>query len=180
MDTGDFTFPATAAATSAPPEPGGPPACHLPFPKFASPVWLPPSPAAADDDAMASEEERPPREETAVVEAVGGGEAAAAGGEQTKEEDTMDLLWEDFNEELAALGPSPEESDAESEPPGRSSSLGCAPVLRPSARAGGAGHYRRRAGSWVLLMRIFRRLFVIDKTVAVPAAAGRHATTAAR
>ncbi|XP_062225692.1 uncharacterized protein LOC133924257 [Phragmites australis] len=157
---GDLTFPATAAT----PQPAGPgPLCRLSFAHLAaSPLWFPPSPT--DDDAMAEEEQRP---EAPKV----GGEAAA-----DEVEDRMDLLWEDFNEELGGSccdGLEPSSSDAESE---RFAPHGCAPVLRPSSRAGGAGHYRRRAGSWVLLMRIFRRLFVIDKTIS--AAARQHATRA--
>uniref|UniRef100_A0A0A9C176 Uncharacterized protein n=1 Tax=Arundo donax TaxID=35708 RepID=A0A0A9C176_ARUDO len=180
---GDFTFPATtAAAATTAPEPAGPgPRCRLRFPHVAAePLWFPPSPTAAD--AMAEEAEPRP------VAAKAGGEAASA---DEVVEDRMDLLWEDFNEELAlrragrgscsraaagGLEPS-SESDAESEPAGRAQ-YGCAPVLRPSSRAGGAGHYRRRAGSWVLLMRIFRRLFVIEKTIS--AAARQHATTSTR
>ena len=130
--------------------------------------------------------------------APGGDDVAAAVAAEA--EDRMDLLWEDFNEELAlarrrargrgggswrgrgdgqllvleAAGPWSSPSDAGSEPAGR---VGCAPVLRPSSRAaGGARHYRRRAGSWVLLVRIFRRLFVIDKTISV--ARQRSATRA--
>jgi len=112
-------------------------------------------------------------------------------------EDRMDLLWEDFNEELArsccrarAAGGGLQQardlwssgsSDAESSEP--AAARGCAPVLRPSSRAGGAvRHCRRRAGTWVLLMRIFRRLFVIEKTVSASAAAARrqHAAATAR
>ncbi|XP_004975664.1 vasodilator-stimulated phosphoprotein-like [Setaria italica] len=73
--------------------------------------------------------------------------------------------------------PSPP-SDAESEPAARA---GCAPVLRPSARAAaGARHCRRRAGTWVLLMRIFRRLFVIEKTISEAAVARQRSSTRAR
>ena len=182
----DFAFPATttaeAAATTAAPE-------ELPSPRSAaaSPPRLPPSPPAAAADAMAEEGPRAP----------GGDDVAAAVAAEA--EDRMDLLWEDFNEELALArrrargrgggsswrdrgdgllvleaGPWSSPSDAGSEPAGR---VGCAPVLRPSSRAaGGARHYRRRAGSWVLLMRIFRRLFVIDKTISV--ARQRSATRA--
>jgi hypothetical protein len=123
-----------------------------------------------------------------------GGDAAAV----AEVEDRMDLLWEDFNEELARGGRgsfrardaagglqqardlwSSGSSDAESssEP---AAARGCAPVLRPSSRATGAvRHCRRRAGTWVLLMRIFRRLFVIEKTVSASAAAARRQHAAA-
>ncbi|CAN6270143.1 unnamed protein product [Urochloa humidicola] len=84
----------------------------------------------------------------------------------------MDLLWEDFNEELSQAArrrararprgggggswrddplwseeqPSPA-SEAESEP-AAARVVGCGPVLRPSARAAaGARHCSRRAGS---------------------------------
>jgi len=117
-----------------------------------------------------------------------GGEAAAAAA-VAEVEDRMDLLWEDFNEELARAGGlqqardlcSSGSSDAESSEP--AAARGCAPVLRPSSRAAGAvRHCRRRAGTWVLLMRIFRRLFVIEKTVSASAAAARrqHAAATAR
>ncbi|KAL6885929.1 hypothetical protein ACP4OV_010190 [Aristida adscensionis] len=188
------TTTAAAGPTPAPAKPGGGPApCRLPLPQFAAPpIGLPHSPAspaaaAADDDGMAAEEEPPPPPPPPPPEqeAVDAGGEAAAEDDDPKEEDRMDLLWEDFNEELDAalrragpcsraaaaaaaryggLGPE-SESDMEFEPAMRSHH-GCVPVLRPSSRVGGAGHYRRRAGSWVLLMRIFRRLFVIDKTVA--------------
>ncbi|KAF0893141.1 hypothetical protein E2562_023175 [Oryza meyeriana var. granulata] len=121
------------------------------------------------------------------VDVDGGG-----GGGGADEEEKMDLLWENFNEELqqalhqrvgscrradarAAAGAagmelSPESSDAESESAAAlRGHFGCAPMmLRPSSRAGGY----RRTTSWVLLMKIFRRLFVIEKTIA--SASGRH------
>ncbi|PAN38209.1 hypothetical protein PAHAL_7G154700 [Panicum hallii] len=192
----DFAFPATttaAAATTTAPE-------EIPFPRFAAalPPRLPPSPPAAAADAMAEEGPRAPEMKAG---AGAGGDDAASAAAAAEVEDRMDLLWEDFNEELALArrrargrggswrergegllvleaGPWSEPSspsDAGSEPAGR---VGCAPVLRPSSRAaGGARHYRRRAGSWVLLMRIFRRLFVIDKTISV---ARQRSTTRAR
>lgn len=58
---------------------------------------------------------------------------------------------------------------------------GCAPtMLRASSRAGGAGQFcgagashrgRRRGGAaagWALLLRLFRRLFAVDRTAAPP------------
>uniref|UniRef100_A0A0A9HPY4 Uncharacterized protein n=1 Tax=Arundo donax TaxID=35708 RepID=A0A0A9HPY4_ARUDO len=192
---GDFTFPATttaAATAAAAPEPAGPgrPACRLRLPHFAgAPLWFPPhSPTAGDASMVAEEEPLPGAEEPPRPEKAGaGGEAPAPAPADEEVEDRMDLLWEDFNEELALRRRAgrgscsrgglevSSESDAESEPAG----CGCAPlVLRPSSRVGGAGQYRRRAGSWVLLMRIFRRLFVIEKTIS---AAGRqHAATSTR
>ncbi|XP_062185276.1 uncharacterized protein LOC133888903 [Phragmites australis] len=183
MDMGDFTFPATAAAASTP-EPAGPgPVRHRHFPHFAaSPLWFLHSPTAGH--AMADEE---PRQEKA---------GAGGGAVHELEEDRMDLLWEDFNEELALRGAggscsraalaaagdgldlssSSSCAESEPEPAGRVHVYGCAPVLRASSRAGGAGHYRRRTDSWVLLMRIFRRLFVIEKTFS--AAARKHPTRA--
>ncbi|RLM75185.1 vasodilator-stimulated phosphoprotein-like [Panicum miliaceum] len=196
----DFAFPATttaAAATAAE---------ELPFPRFAAaspPCFPPPAPALAEAGraaaaVMAEEGPRAPGKRTG---AGAGADDAASAAAAAEVEDRMDLLWEDFNEELALArrrargrggswrergegllvleaGPwsSPSSpSDAGSEPAGR---VGCAPVLRPSSRAaGGARHCRRRAGSWVLLMRIFRRLFVIDKTISV---ARQRSTTRAR
>uniref|UniRef100_A0A0A9D743 Uncharacterized protein n=1 Tax=Arundo donax TaxID=35708 RepID=A0A0A9D743_ARUDO len=77
-------------------------------------------------------------------------------------------------------------SDAESEETSASSPAraryGCAPtMLRVSSRAGGAGQFcsspRRRPGrgggaaaGWALLLRLFRRLFAVDK----PASSRRH------
>ncbi|XP_040379383.1 uncharacterized protein LOC121054244 [Oryza brachyantha] len=134
-----------------------------------------------------------------------GGDGGDGGADKDEEEEEkMDLLWEDFNEELqqalhqrvgscpradaraaaaaAGLELSPESSDAESEPAATPTAVlrlrghvGCAPMmLRPSSRAGGY----RRATSWVLLMKIFRRLFVIEKTVS--SASGRHGHAVAR
>jgi hypothetical protein len=177
LDMGDLNLvvpPDTTTTPEAAPEPSslaGPrlaaPRCRrVHFPDLvASPICLPPK---SDDHAMEEEAEPPPPPGPGKeMEAVALGEL----------EDRMDLLWEDFffNEELLAKrqaaggGSGPcysESSDGEESDsaPGRDALAACFPVLRPSARAGGAGHYRRRAGSWVLLMRIFRRLFVIDKT----------------
>lgn len=105
----------------------------------------------------------------------------------TDDEDKMDLLWEDFNEELLAMRraglhrhdlSSSDDGEEDSDSAAGRVPPGCFPVLRPAARAGLAGHYRRRAGTWVLLMRIFRRLFVIDKTItSSSSSAGRHAAT---
>lgn len=179
----DFTSPATSTAAAAtttttfePPAAAvvvaGPLSAaawrQLPFPRFAAatstapPCRSPPSPPAAaaalKRTAMAAARQGP-----------------AGAGADAAVEDRMDLLWEDFNEELArggfccraaaagggGGGPWPP-SDSESEP---AAARGCAPVLRPSSRAGAVRHCRRRAGTWALLMRIFRRLFVVEKTV---------------
>jgi hypothetical protein len=163
--------PDTTTTPAAAPEPSplaaGPRPAVPDFPDqlVASPICLPPK---SDDHAMAEEAEPPPTGPEKEMEAAALGEL----------EGRMDLLWEDFffNEELLAKrraagggsGPCyPQSSDGEESDsaPGRGALAACFPVLRPSPRAGGAGHYRRRAGSWVLLMRIFRSLFVIDKTV---------------
>lgn len=165
----DFTSPATSTAAAATTtfEPAaaavvvaGPLSAaawrQLPFPPFAAatstapPCRSPPSPPAAAAAALKR--------------------TAMAAARQAAVEDRMDLLWEDFNEELArGLWPESSDysSDAESEP---AAARGCAPALRPSSRAGAARHCRRRAGTWVLLIRIFRRLFVIEKTVAAATA----------
>jgi hypothetical protein len=198
----DFTFPATATAA----EPADTLCLHhhhhrrLPFPHFASsPLWFPdagvrvaPTPVAAvsrqtvDDDmeeqeatssdaGRRSDAEKGGREEYYDEEVhVLRGAGAGAG------EEKMDMLWENFNEELEALRRAgsyskatyglEELSDTESEAAERG--RGCAPMLRASSRAGGTGqYYRRTGGSWVLLMRIFKRLFVVEKTIS---AASRH------
>jgi hypothetical protein len=190
----DFTFPATATAA----EPVDTLCLHhhhhrrLPFPHFASsPLWFPdagvrvaPTPVDAesrrtvDDDmeeqaATSSDAEKGGREEYYDEEVnVWRGSGAGAG------EEKMDMLWENFNEELEALrragsyskAAACELSDTESEAAERG--RGCAPMLRASSRAGGTGqYYRRTGGSWVLLMRIFKRLFVVEKTIS---AASRH------
>jgi hypothetical protein len=170
----DLTFPATSTAPPEPPAavagplPAAAAACReLPSPRFAvvarspPPLSPPPPPAAAP----------PPVTSGGAPTLTAVAPPAGAGGDAT-EEDRMDLLWEDFNEELARAGscccraaagggPWPA-SDSESEP---AAARGCAPVLRPSSRAGAVRHCRRRAGTWALLMRIFRRLFVVEKTV---------------
>lgn len=170
----DFTSPAATSTAAAATTTFEPPAAavvvagplsaaawrQLPFPPFAAasstaptpPCRSPPSPPAAaaalKRTAMAAARQGP-----------------AGAGADAAVEDRMDLLWEDFNEELArGLWPESSDysSDAESEP---AAARGCAPVLRPSSRAGAVRHCRRRAGTWALLMRIFRRLFVVEKTV---------------
>jgi hypothetical protein len=87
------------------------------------------------------------------------------------------LLVPEGGRRLTRSEPSPPSSsssdDAESEHAARAA--GCAPVLRPSAR-----HCRRRAGTWVLLMRIFRRLFVIEKTISAAAVARQRSSSSAR
>ncbi|KAF8653171.1 hypothetical protein HU200_062620 [Digitaria exilis] len=72
-----------------------------------------------------------------------------------------------------------------SSPVERRRGYGCAPtMLRASSRAGGAGQFcggsprgsRRRRGAaagWALLLRLFRRLFAVDKA---PASSRGHAT----
>jgi hypothetical protein len=199
----DFTFPATATAA----EPADTLLLHhhhprrLPFPHFASsPLWFPdagvrvaPTPVAVvsrrtvDDDME--------EQEATSSDAGRRSDAERGGGEEDEDdevvdvlrgavggagEEKMDMLWENFNEELEALrhtGPCSkaawglqELSDTESEAAERG--RGCAPMLRASSRAGATGqYYRRTGGSWVLLMRIFKRLFVVEKTVS---AASRH------
>ncbi|KAK3144728.1 hypothetical protein QOZ80_4AG0317030 [Eleusine coracana subsp. coracana] len=173
---GDLTFsvPATATATTTPSTAAGPAGPRLRRrvhfrDLVASPdIWF--TPPAADGDAMATSEAEPPPS---------GPEEDKKKGDKEEEEERMDLLWEDFNEELRAMrrAGGPHELQSESSDDGDDSNpaaAGCFPVLRPAARAGGPGHYRRRAGTWVLLMRIFRRLFVVEKTITAPTAR-RHA-----
>lgn len=71
------------------------------------------------------------------------------------------------------LPPWDAESQATSSPAERGGLYGCAPtMLRASSRAGGAGQFcttsthsrLRRRGGWALLLRLFRRLFAVDKT----------------
>uniref|UniRef100_A0ACD5UAE9 Uncharacterized protein n=1 Tax=Avena sativa TaxID=4498 RepID=A0ACD5UAE9_AVESA len=187
----DFTFPATAVAA----EPADT-LClqrRLSFPHFASsPLWFPdagvrvaPTPAATgsrgtvDDDDMEEQEATSSGagRRSAAERGVGGGEDdddeavdVLRGSGAVLGEEKMDMLWENFNEELEALRRAGSyskaaESDTESEAE-EERGRGCAPVLRASSRAGGTGrYYRRTGGSWVLLMRIFKRLFVVEKTV---------------
>ncbi|KAM0855669.1 hypothetical protein ACQ4PT_049611 [Festuca glaucescens] len=166
----DFTFPATAAAA----EPADTLCLHhhhhrrLPFPHFASsPLWFPDAGVrVAPTPVAAKEEEKKMTTKWLTYCGAGAGE------------EKMDMLWENFNEELEALrragsyskAAACELSDTESEAAERG--RGYAPMLRASSRAGGTGqYYRRTGGSWVLLMRIFKRLFVVEKTVS---AASRH------
>ena len=191
----DFTFPTTAAAA----EHAEPLFLHhhhrlLPFPHFASsPLWFPSDGVAVTPvvavvsrrtvDGM--EEQEPTSSDSAAgrrSKGERGGEAdegvvvRAAGADG---EDKMDMLWENFNEELRRAGSCSktaacgldELSDTESEAGERG--RGCAPMLRASSRAGATGQYYRRSGSWVLLMRIFKRLFVVEKTT-ISAAHRRH------
>lgn len=182
----DFTFPATAAAA----EHAEPLFLHhhhrlLPFPHFASsPLWFPgdgvavtPVVAVVSRRTVDGMEEQEPTSSDAGRRAKGGeadeGVAVRAAGADG--EDKMDMLWENFNEELEALRRAgscskktaacglDELSDTESEAGERG--RGCAPMLWASSRAGGTGQYYRRSGSWVLLMRIFKRLFVVEKTI---------------
>lgn len=206
----DFTFPATAAPAESSSSPADTLCLHhhrhhslLPFPHFAnSPLWFPVDAAVAvappplmtsrTEDDMEEEEEQEP----AWADAEGGEGERGAGGEALDDikrgfvrggvegdQEKMDMLWENFNEELEALRRCSKqkaaacevESDTESEERGR----GCAPMpmLQASSRAGGTGQYYRRASSWVLLMRIFRRLFVVEKTFSSSAsssASARH------
>ena len=196
----DFTFPATAAAA----EPADTVCPHHhhrrhPFPHFSSsPLWFPLDAGLAVTPALAvlsrgpvddMEEQEPTSSSSAGRRSVDNAERGGGHGEEDDDdegvdvlrgagagEEKMDMLWENFNEELEALQRRAgscskaawglqELSDTESER-GRA---GCAPMLRASSRAGG---YRRTGGSWVLLMRIFKRLFVVEKTFS--AASGRH------
>ncbi|KAL5213611.1 hypothetical protein ABZP36_002763 [Zizania latifolia] len=130
-------------------------------------------PTSADAGSRREEEEEEGRAD--ATELLRGGAAAA------DDEEKMDLLWENFNEELAvqrhrvgsfprseaaapAAGLELSESDTESEPAALLRGHGCAPMLLASSRAGATGHYRRTS-SWLLLMKIFKRLFVIEKTI---------------
>ncbi|KAF0932181.1 hypothetical protein E2562_008712 [Oryza meyeriana var. granulata] len=107
------------------------------------------------------------------------------------DEERMDLLWEDFNDELLlqlrrqrAAGTSSADDDDRSSPPPQPPSdeeetsspaeqrYGCAPtMLRASSRAGAVGQFygrrgrgRSRATGWELLLRLFRKLFAVDKS----------------
>uniref|UniRef100_A0A0D9W567 Uncharacterized protein n=1 Tax=Leersia perrieri TaxID=77586 RepID=A0A0D9W567_9ORYZ len=180
----DFTFPTTASPELA----AEPLRLHRRLLHFAaSPLWFPSSAPPEFMDDREEEEGNSKMAETSEL---------LRGGDGDGEEEKMDMLWEDFNEELqqqvvkrvgscpmeaAAEGmevcsPGESASDAESEPAvmrrGGGGGGGCAPALmmRATSRAGGTGHYRRTT-SWVLLMKIFRRLFVIEKTIS---ASGRH------
>ncbi|KAJ1279492.1 hypothetical protein BS78_04G161000 [Paspalum vaginatum] len=94
----------------------------------------------------------------------------------------MDKLWESFNEDpdrwfLCDCSQSTDGAESEEgtcASPAARCGYGCAPaMLRASSRAGGAGQFCRRRGSprrrgaaagWALLLRLFRRLFTVDKT----------------
>ncbi|KAL5216767.1 hypothetical protein ABZP36_008168 [Zizania latifolia] len=197
MEEMDYlTFPTTAAAADTAEALR---LRHRPFP--ASPPWFPsfcpvaaaPVAAASKDvvqvamagdhddeeeveptsDAGSRREEEGEEGKAEAAEPLPGG--AAAGGGAADDEEKMDLLWENFNEELALhgrhrVGSCPRSGAAAAglelpEPAVLLRRHGCAPMLRASSRAAGTAQYYRRTSSWVLLIKIFRRLFVIEKTI---------------
>ncbi|KAG8082066.1 hypothetical protein GUJ93_ZPchr0014g47129 [Zizania palustris] len=186
MEEMDYlTFPTTAAADTAE-------ALRLrrrPFP--ASPPWFPSlfpvaaAPVTVESKDVDDEELEPTSDAGSRQEEGEEGKAEAAelsSGGAADEEEKMDLLWENFNEELALhgrhhVGSCPRSSAAAAgkelpEPAVLLRGHACTPMLRASSRAAGTAQYYRRTSSWVLLIKIFRRLFVIEKTIS---SASRHA-----
>jgi hypothetical protein len=168
----DFTFPTVAAPAPAPEERPDLEEVPLPGP-ITSPLW-PFSPSSNTKNAPKVEDEQDaPSTSTST-----GGRAQAV--RQHDAEDRMDLLWEDFNDDLKLpQRRRPDSSDTESE----EDTSGCAPttMLRASSRAGGAGQFCSRGGrpgrggrttGWTLLLRLFQRLFAVDRTP--PSRSPRH------
>ncbi|KAL5213273.1 hypothetical protein ABZP36_024120 [Zizania latifolia] len=198
----DFTFPTPAAAeaeAAASCQDGLdllwplPPGVHLAGACASSSLWpFSSSPSAAPPARETTEAEEAP----ASTRSGGGGQATVAVAQHERaaaaaDEERMDLLWEDFNDELllqlrrqraAAAGcpagtPTPSPGDGRSPPSDEETSMspgrlhGCAPtMLRASSRAGGVGQFYGRRGrcrssratGWELLLRLFRKLFAVD------------------
>jgi hypothetical protein len=179
----DFTFPTVAApapATAPAPAPA-PEEQHnleeVPLPqRFVGPITSPLWPFSSSPETKNTpevDEADAPSTSTRT-----GGHAQAV--RQHNDEDRMDLLWEDLNDDLKLpQRRRPDSSDTESE----ETSAGCAPttMLRASSRAGGAGQFcggSSRSGrggrttGWALLLRLFERLFAVDKRP--PSRSPRH------
>uniref|UniRef100_A0A0D9VH14 Uncharacterized protein n=1 Tax=Leersia perrieri TaxID=77586 RepID=A0A0D9VH14_9ORYZ len=201
---GDFTFPAPPATATAKMSPSLqedglgllwpriPPTAaassNLLWP-FSSPS---PTAAAAEEDERDEEE----RMDKLWEHARGDDEDDDVDVDMEKSE-RMDMLWEDFNDELllqlrrrhhkrdlATPSSSPNDDDGCSlSSPSPSSAgycyQGCAPtMLRASSRAGAVGHLYGRGGDggrrsrpptgWEILLRLFRKLFAVDKSSPSP------------
>ncbi|KAJ8479106.1 hypothetical protein OPV22_022833 [Ensete ventricosum] len=139
----EFSFPAIAVDQD--------PLCSLPFPHFAaSPLWFPPS-----SDAERKISGDGPRgffsaeEEEEEASKVAG--AAAL-------EDSMDMLWEDFNEELRR---SFSERGREAKVPDDGTvELRCLQALSES-KSGSLIH--RRRSSLILILNVLKKLFLIHR-----------------
>jgi len=96
---------------------------------------------------------------------------AAAGGEEDEEEEKMDMLWEDFNEELASAPPlcplSPlinKGGLAMKEEAWRDDDLIVVDLEKRLQHPQDGRVVRRRRWSLVLMLRLLKKLFLVKKT----------------
>jgi hypothetical protein len=150
----DFTFP------SVPPEQCG--AKTLPFPRFAStPPWFVVPGAGRDADASAADDHHHRRCFSAVDHAgvASCGDYPGVRSERftVVEEHKMDMLWEDFNEELShAAPPCPLSKEWASEAWLASDGL--------LAAASGGSVVRRRRLSLLMMLKLLKKLFLRRKS----------------
>ena len=145
----DFSFPAIQTDQDS--------ACNLPFPHFAaSPLWF-----MSDDNKTAyrrsfsSAGEAARVADTLNVSATSDDEGARDRFVSTEEK--MDMLWEDFNEELYRVS----KGKAGSVGRGSSAELHCDQGLDVPKRTSGLLCHRRP--SLVVMLKVLKKLFLIQK-----------------
>ncbi|XP_073003750.1 uncharacterized protein [Typha latifolia] len=158
----DFSFPTIAVEHDSS-------LCQLPFPHFAaSPLWFLPS--ATDSEKTAHERHTPAEESSKIANlSKKDPESDEHGSPRVADEEKMDLLWEDFNEELscslkrriekewrvdAASDASATASESDAERNGM--------VELRCMRTARLIHHRRP--SLLLLLKVLKKLFLIQKT----------------
>ncbi|CAL9098985.1 unnamed protein product [Musa textilis] len=142
----DFSFPTITADQDS--------LRQLPFPHFAaSPLWFLSSVVDSRKSSSSAGEASLDAEMTR-----GDLEADSAGGRL--DEEKMDMLWEDFNEELARVSCDRKRMAKEG-----SSSASEQHCMRASKDAKSGGLIHRRSPSLILMVKVLKKLFLIQRVV---------------
>ncbi|KAJ8478565.1 hypothetical protein OPV22_022292 [Ensete ventricosum] len=129
---------------------------QLPFPHFAaSPLWFLPSVVDRRKSSSSAGEASPDADMTR------GGDLEADGAGGRLDEEKMDMLWEDFNEELARV--SCDRKRMAKEGSSSATEQHCAEALKDAKSGGGLIH--RRTPSLILMVKVLKKLFLIQRAV---------------
>ncbi|XP_020106866.1 uncharacterized protein LOC109723067 [Ananas comosus] len=147
----DFSFPTIQTDQDSLP--------RLPFPHYAaSPVWFTSSPTADNpvrrSCSFKEEAKRDPEPDTNNL-------AVCSSGRLIVDEEKMDMLWEDFNEELIRVS---REMGSEKDSKANSDESVATTVDRcewSASKSGSIIHHRRP--SLLLILKVLKKLFLIQK-----------------
>lgn len=150
----DFSFPAVQTDADS--------ACDLPFPHFAaSPLWFLSS--VSDDKATyrrsfsSAEEAAKVADNALSVSALSDDEGARK--QLVSKEEKMDMLWEDFNDELYRVSCEWKKKDGK----GKSSSVRASDQAFGMMPKDGRSLLPRKRPSLVVMLKVLKKMFLVQK-----------------